>query len=72
MLKTSDEIEQDFELVVWSMQRFNQSDPEYRRLQHLRNWCNRHGAAREGFPPGTEQEYAVWQDLVSECRRMAQ
>lgn len=66
------ETDREYELIVCSMQRFAITDPEYIRIRDIRDWCNRHGALRDGFPPGTEAEEKAWKDLVAECRRRAQ
>lgn len=62
----------EFELIVWTMQRFPQSHPEYRRIRDIRDWAMSGGALREGFPKGTEAKEEAWNALVSECRRMVQ
>ncbi len=66
------ERDREFELVVVSMQRFQEGSPEKNRIRNIRDWCNRHGALRNDFPPGAEPEKTAWNQLVVECRRMAQ
>ena len=62
----------EYDLVIYSMQRFLPSSPEYLRIRQIRDWCNRNGALREGFPPGSELEEKTWLALIDECRRRAQ
>ncbi len=69
---TEEERDQQFELVVLTMQKFEQGSLAWERIRSLRDWCNRRGALRELFPPGTEGEEALWNGLVNECRRMVQ
>jgi hypothetical protein len=59
-------------LVMWSMNRFERSDPSYQRMYKLLDECSLSGALREGFPPGTEDLETAWNELVVECRMQCQ
>ena len=65
-------IEPEIDLVVISMQRFENGTPERERIRRIYHACSFSGALRENFPPGTEDLHEDWTALVAECRRLVQ